>query len=465
MLTPFCTLFRYVHAGHKRTHGYNATGRMAGSTIVNGYHVLTESGSSETLMGDRKGGKGWRVMITGAITRDGALAQWDAAAPIAKGWVPPPHKKKRKRAPVGGGVPVGATGAADADAAAEPQPTAPPTGNYVDTAKLKKDTWQSPFNDEFDTAMWMFEANKQGKNKDTGLDLKDYHNSMDGPSFLNWVDKRLLPSFKAKYPGKQMVLVLDNASYHHSARKGGLNLALYNKAGPPNPKSNLEGDQRNLVDLAKEFECPEIRVLRNEAVHTFTVDSLHKRPNKAGTPGGGPTVEELRVGLKEWLLANKPSLLQTELQHKFEALGHRLLFTPPYSPKFQPIELFWRDSKNFAASQWTTSRTPVQVATDMMDFYYGADESRKLKRPCLRHGPEQAGKRVDKAIAECNLWIALNGCRLKGTLDATTTDALKYNAAEEYHDDGSILACPMSTQTEDAVEDDDADHDADDDEE
>ena len=113
--------------------------------------------------------------------------------------------------------------------------------------------------------------------------------------------------------------------------KGGLNLALRNESSPPNLKNDLEGDQRNLVDLAKEFEGPEIRVLRNEAVHAFTQDSLHERPNEAGT---------------------------------LEALGHRLPFTPPHSPKFQPIELFWWDSKNFAASQWTTGRAPQQVAAD-----------------------------------------------------------------------------------------------------
>ena len=53
---------------------------MAGSTIVNGCHALTESGSSETLMCDQKGGKGRRVMITGAMTQDGVLAQRDAVA-------------------------------------------------------------------------------------------------------------------------------------------------------------------------------------------------------------------------------------------------------------------------------------------------------------------------------------------------------------------------------------------------
>ena len=46
--------------------------------------------------------------------------------------------------------------------------------------------------------------------------IKDYHDTMDGEFFLYWVEKRLAPAFTARYPGKKMILVLDNAPYHHS---------------------------------------------------------------------------------------------------------------------------------------------------------------------------------------------------------------------------------------------------------
>ena len=38
---------------------------------------------------------------------------------------------------------------------------------------------------------------------------------MDGDRFLLWLRNRLLPAFDARYPGKRMYLVLDNATYHH----------------------------------------------------------------------------------------------------------------------------------------------------------------------------------------------------------------------------------------------------------
>ncbi len=43
---------------------------------------------------------------------------------------------------------------------------------------------------------------------------------MDGTMFMKWVDIRLIPAFKAKYPGKTMILILDNAPYHHETTDG-----------------------------------------------------------------------------------------------------------------------------------------------------------------------------------------------------------------------------------------------------
>lgn len=45
---------------------------------------------------------------------------------------------------------------------------------------------------------------------------RDYHDTMDGEMFERWLTKRLIPTFKAKYGrDMKMVLVLDNAPYHH----------------------------------------------------------------------------------------------------------------------------------------------------------------------------------------------------------------------------------------------------------
>ena len=43
----------------------------------------------------------------------------------------------------------------------------------------------------------------------------DYHDNMDGEMFMKWINERLVPTVQAKYPDKQIYLVMDNAPYHH----------------------------------------------------------------------------------------------------------------------------------------------------------------------------------------------------------------------------------------------------------
>jgi hypothetical protein len=40
---------------------------------------------------------------------------------------------------------------------------------------------------------------------------------------MKWVENRLIPSFESKYPNKKMVLICDNAPYHHKREIGSLN--------------------------------------------------------------------------------------------------------------------------------------------------------------------------------------------------------------------------------------------------
>ncbi len=52
--------------------------------------------------------------------------------------------------------------------------------------------------------------------KDMVSDNGDYHNTMKSEVFMAWVERRLIPAFQTMHPGKKMVLVLDNARYHHA---------------------------------------------------------------------------------------------------------------------------------------------------------------------------------------------------------------------------------------------------------
>lgn len=55
--------------------------------------------------------------------------------------------------------------------------------------------------------------------------LGDYHNCFTSNLFGQWVKERLFPVFKAKYPGKKMVLIMDNCSSHKALAPTSVNLS------------------------------------------------------------------------------------------------------------------------------------------------------------------------------------------------------------------------------------------------
>ena len=86
----------------------------------------------------------------------------------------------------------------------------------------------------------------------------------------------------------------------------------------------------SLIEVAAEVQCKEIKILKNGSIKTIPDTDFDKTPRD-----GGPSVPELRAGLTCWLRQHRPELLQTKLQKYMADKGWSLLFTPPYSPKFQ----------------------------------------------------------------------------------------------------------------------------------
>ena len=61
------------------------------------------------------------------------------------------------------------------------------------------------------------------------------------------------------------------------------------------------------------------------------------------------SLPELRVSFVCFLQREKPDLLQCKVEQKLRSFGHKVLWTPPYCPELQPIELFWAARKNHVA--------------------------------------------------------------------------------------------------------------------
>ena len=57
--------------------------------------------------------------------------------------------------------------------------------------------------------------------------------------------------------------------------------------------------------------------------------------------GSGPTSEELAAATIKWLKTFKPVALESKVEVLFREEQWEIIWTPPYFPKFQPIELVW----------------------------------------------------------------------------------------------------------------------------
>lgn len=322
----------------------------------------------DSRQGDLKGGKGARVIILNAITRDGMLCE------VSEGG-----------------------------------------DSYLHRSEVYEPARPGA---ECPNAAWLWRATKKG--------IPDYHANMDSDGFNWWVRNRLVPAFRKRYcklnsetgawGGPKMVLMLDNAPYHHHIGDGGLSVK--------------DMPRESIIQFCADNGIPSLKVIRDGAAVVVPQSSMERTKQ-----AGGANLSELRPALKAHIQSRHDlkHLLETDLQKIAKSEGFGLLFTPPYSPEFQPIEKFWRDSKGFAAREWRISRTPAQAAGDLLDFWYGTPCSKKRGKQVSRYSAEKAKGLIKGSCAAMNQWVKFSGVRLSGQLGGLT-----YDASVEYEDDGSL---------------------------
>lgn len=160
---------------------------------------------------------------------------------------------------------------------------------------------------------------------------------------------------------------------------------------------------------------------------------------KIGKPmgQGGATLSELRPALRKWFAANAPDELMCDLERELKAHGFQVPWTPPYNPAMQPIELFWRNSKQQVANGYRTGRTLGGVYDDLANYWFGCDESAKQKRAWAAFTGDKAMKLCLQPEAAMNTWVRQHGIRCAGEVGAGT---FKYDESKSYGDDVDIDA-------------------------
>ena len=95
----------------------------------------------------------------------------------------------------------------------------------------------------------------------------------------------------------------------------------------------------------------------------------------------------MKAYIKQYL-KERPHLTRSHLQKVFDQHGYRLIFTPPYTPQLQPIELLWADVKNFVARS-TSSSFNAESLQQLVRLGFHGDPARNHEgvtpaRPCVR---------------------------------------------------------------------------------
>jgi hypothetical protein len=195
----------------------------------------------------------------------------------------------------------------------------------------------------------------------------DYHDNMNSEMCIKWVKEKLVPTFEKMYPGKTMVLIQDNAPYHHKrgipslaglTKKRLLELAVEHGVDYIDLPMSMERRNSDLGQDAGEYFRVELNV------DTMGGIAGRNRPNV-------PNVAELRLGIVKWFQDNRPDLLECQVEKYLKGRGHEVLWTPPYCPDLQPIELFWAAGKNHAAWMHFDGRKMKDVVSHLRAGWYG----------------------------------------------------------------------------------------------
>lgn len=212
------------------------------------------------------------------------------------------------------------------------------------------------------TAQFVFEA--------ASFDESDYHDSIDGEAFTLWVKNRLLPAFHALYPSKKMIVVMDNAGYHKPRDFDWI--------------TPYKMDKTACVSFLKAHGVAEFTAMRDEEPVVFKQGTFNQRSSKNNA---APSLKELQGAVKAHLLQH-PELNKTKIDKLLEPRGHSIVWTPPFVPEVQPIELVWAYVKGLVARQYTFGRsleTTRQQTDDAFDTLTAA--------------------MLQKRISHCHAWI------------------------------------------------------------
>jgi hypothetical protein len=250
----------------------------------------------------------------------------------------------------------------------------------------------------------------------------DYHDNMNSEMFMQWVESKLIPTFEKAYPGKKMVLVADNAPYHHKRVIGSLASLTKKKLIEMMVKHDVEYIDLPLTDSRLEHANDENEAIedRGDCIRIAFDPEEQQQTASKSRPFVGNT-HELKVAFVTYLKENRPDLLDCQVEKTLHEHGHKILWTPPYCPQVQPIEMFWAAGKNHAALKFFSKRTMKETVSHLREGWYGNGDTYPVG-DLYRKAPVDCGKLFQESLkAAATIFVPM--CEgISGTIGTLTVD-------------------------------------------
>jgi transposase len=210
---------------------------------------------------------------------------------------------------------------------------------------------------------------------------------------MAFVHNRLIPALKAQYPdpNTKVVVLFDNAPTHVGVGASAGARVWKLKRG-------------ELIDYLVSLGCTSLSV-ENETRGpggvvqghvALQVDLTDSQERGRNGKNGVARIDELRAAAELWLYHNKPEELQNEIERAFAAaFGKRVLplWTPPYYPEGNPIEMAWAVAKRFCALRPDeTKSTEGMIATFRAGLYTDEEAIPSARYRGGNFVPDAAGK-------------------------------------------------------------------------
>jgi hypothetical protein len=194
----------------------------------------------------------------------------------------------------------------------------------------------------------------------------DYHDNMDSATYLAWLEFRLFPTLRKKFPGKRYFLWLDNAKYHKTKRgnteegKEWVSFSQMNKTQLCEVLSKWGVESISVVRTWQPNKGPEKAthtLMSYNTHHTFTKEQFSSGKK---LQGGGPSNLELLDAVKKHSV-DHPEYFTTLSDELLERLSledskgenkhfHQFNYTPPNEGfVYQSTEEGWGITKSYVA--------------------------------------------------------------------------------------------------------------------